>query len=86
MDDIFDYIAHDSPVAAERFVTAILAGLYDLAELGLTGAPRDWIRPGLRLHVHGKYCAYFRYDADSITVIRIVHGARDIDAIFYADE
>lgn len=85
LDDIYDYIANDSPAAAERFVSSLLDGLHELAVLGLTGAPRDWVRPGIRLYVHGKYCAYFRADDEDLTVVRIVHGARDVTALSFDD-
>lgn len=84
MDDIYDYIAQDSPTAAEKFVTELVAHLYEIADLGLTGAPRDWIRPGL--HIHGKYCAYSRATDDDLIIIRIVHGARDVAALPFDEE
>lgn len=61
----------------------MIEDLARIADLGVTGVSRDWIRPGLRLHIYGKYCAYFRYDDERLTVLRIVHGARDIDAIIF---
>lgn len=86
LDDIYDYIAQDSPAAAETFVTGLVGSLYEMADLGLTGSPRDWVRPGLRLHVHGKYCAYFRVTDDDLVVIRVVHGARDVDALSFSED
>ena len=59
----------------------MIGDLHRIAGLGVTGAVRDWIRPGLRLPVHGKHCAYFRVDDAHLIVIRIVQGARDIDAM-----
>ena len=86
LDEIYDFIALDSEIAADRFVTDLVADLHRIALLGVTGAARDWIRPGLRLHVFGKYCAYFRADKHDLTVIRIVHGARDVDTIIFDPE
>lgn len=61
----------------------LVADLHHIAEIGVTGVARDWVRPGLRLHVFGKYCAYFRYNDRELIVLRIVHGARDVDAILF---
>jgi toxin ParE1/3/4 len=61
----------------------MIEDLARIADLGVTGVARDWIRPGLRLHIYGKYCAYFRTDDECLTVLRIVHGARDLDTIIF---
>ena len=60
-----------------------MADLHRVASIGYTGVARGWIRPGLRLHVYGNYCAYFRHDDKTFNVLRIVHGSRDIDAIIF---
>lgn len=83
LDEIYDFILADNAVAADRFVTALVADLHRVAHLGYTGVERGWIRPGLRLHIYGNYCAYFRVDEHHFNVVRIVHGARDIDAIIF---
>ena len=83
LDSIYDYIAVNSPNAADRFVTAIVTDLHRLAAQGYTGLNRGWIRPNLRLHVYGNYCIYFRTDNGNFVVLRVVHGARDIDAIIF---
>lgn len=49
----------------------------------MTGVARDWLRPGLRMHPFGNYVAYFRITDDGLLVIRVVHGARDIDSIIF---
>lgn len=82
LDDIYDHIAKDSPANAERFIKAIVTGLHLIARNGTTGAARDWISPGLRVHVHGNYCAYFRVDNGNLVVQRVVHSARDVNLIF----
>ncbi len=83
LDGIYDYIAADSPETAERFVTRFVANLHRTARLGITGVARDWLGPGLRMHPFGKYCAYFRVEDDRLVVLRILHSARDIDAIIF---
>ena len=54
-----------------------------MANLGLTGAPRDWIRVGLRAYPYGKHCAYFRVTDSEFRVVRVVHGACDVTAIIF---
>jgi toxin ParE1/3/4 len=38
---IYTYIAQDNPVAAERFVDDLVRQMFKIAELGLSGAPRE---------------------------------------------
>ena len=38
------------------------------------------------MHAFGTYCAYFRVTDEHLVVVRIVHGARDIDAIIFDGE
>ena len=79
LTDMCTYIALDNPDAAERFVDDLVRQMYQLAELGLSGSPRDWIRPGLRAFPYRPRCIYFRSYDDRIVIIRILHGSQDID-------
>jgi toxin ParE1/3/4 len=83
LDDIYDYIAADSPETAERFVTSLLADLHRIAYIGVTGVARDSIRPGLRMHPFGKYCAYFYIDDTHLKVSRVLHSRQDINSIVF---
>lgn len=65
---------------AARFLEHIDAELMKLAELGHGGVSREWISPGLRLHVIGQYCVYFRLTDAATRIVRVLHGARDVNA------
>jgi toxin ParE1/3/4 len=86
LDGIYDHIAADSPESAERFITRLIAQLHRIARIGVTGVARDGLRPGLRMHPFGRYCAYFRVTDDHLVIVRIVHSARDVDAISFESE
>jgi plasmid stabilization system protein ParE len=47
-----------------------------IAATGHSGVPRDTIRPGLRLAVHGNYNIYFRVVGDQTRIVRILQGKR----------
>lgn len=49
-----------------------------VAELGHGALARSDISPGLRMTMHGRYCIFFRQDDTTMTVIRILHGNRDL--------
>jgi toxin ParE1/3/4 len=71
---------------AERFLERIDAELITLAELGHSGVSREWVSPGLRMHVLGDYCIYFRVTDDETRIIRFVNGSRDVSAIVFEQE
>lgn len=49
---------------------------------GALGRPRPEFAPGLRSFVAGRYLIFFRYAADRLEIVAIVHGARDLPAVF----
>lgn len=42
---------------------------------------RDEFAPGLRVTFHNPYAIYYRPLADAIVIIRVLHGARDAEAL-----
>ena len=86
--DIASFIALDSAPAAERFVEAVEVTLQALARMPRMGAARTFRRPslaGLRMwSIKGfeRYLVFYRPLPDGIDVIRVVHGARDIQRLF----
>ena len=57
-----------------------------MAELGYSGAPRNSIRPGLRLAVHARYNIYFRVTESETIILHIVHSARDVGRLSFDDD
>ena len=41
------------------------------------GAARDEFAAGLRVVFHGSYALYYTPQPDAVTIIRVLHGARD---------
>jgi toxin ParE1/3/4 len=66
-------------VAAERFIEDLVRQMFTIAELGLTGAPRDWIRLGLRAFPYQQRCVSFRLGKDRMVIVRVLHGNQDTD-------
>lgn len=46
------------------------------------GRPRPDLGEGLRSQPQDSYIIFFRYADDRLEVVTILHGARDIDALF----
>jgi len=85
---IRDYIAKDDRKAAQRFVTR----LRDMARM-LAGAPaigreRPELGPDIRSFVVDRYVLFYRPLTGAVVVelVRVLHGARDVDAVFSGHE
>ena len=55
----------------------------------MIGRPRSELRPGYRSVIFGNYVIFIRYGNEDgprsrLYIIRILHGARDLDAYFEA--
>jgi toxin ParE1/3/4 len=83
--EIAYYIALDSVDAADRFIERIHNRLELLAESPFMGRQRDELAPSLRSFAVGKYVIFYRPSQDGIEVIRVLHGARDIDSLFESE-
>ena len=81
LDDILDWISRDNPRAAAELVRRILARIDRLVIPGLSHIGRPGLVEGTRELVEAPYIIIYMVDepADEITVLAIVHGARDRD-------
>jgi toxin ParE1/3/4 len=79
LDDILDWIFGDSPRAAAEVVRQILVRIDRLAIPGLSHIGRPGLVDGTRELVEAPYIIVYMVDepADEITVLAIVHGARN---------
>jgi len=86
LEAIADWIAQDSPRRALSFVVELRE-----ACIGLGHTPRAFpLVPryeahGIRRRVHGNYLIFYRIDADQVTVIHVLHGARDYEPLLFPD-
>ncbi len=76
------YIASDNVSAADKFV----GDLFDLFQLlgknSEIGQQRHDLRSNLRSISHGNYVVFYYPSDQGAEIVAVVHGARDIDAIF----
>jgi toxin ParE1/3/4 len=78
------YIADDDPVRAESFVAELEAKARQIVEWPGSFPARDDISPGLRAAIHGQYLLLFRDLGEEVRLVRILHGARNLQQIFDA--
>ncbi|KJS76375.1 MAG: type II toxin-antitoxin system RelE/ParE family toxin [Serpentinimonas sp.] len=80
--EIWAFIADDSVVAADRWIDELDEKMALWATQPMMGRPRDELAPGIRSLAFGRYVVFFVALADGIDVVRVMHGARDIDHTF----
>ncbi|MBX9628169.1 MAG: type II toxin-antitoxin system RelE/ParE family toxin [Gemmataceae bacterium] len=85
LDDILTRMTGRSPTAADRFAAEFDARCALLAGQPKMGRPRDDLAPGLRSVVIDRHVLFYRFDDATVTVVRIVHGSRDVDALVWDD-
>ena len=79
--DIWHYIAERNLPAADRVLDAIERIFHLLASHPMMGRERPELSPGIRSFVVMSWVVFYRVREDAIEVIRVLHGARDLDAI-----
>lgn len=85
LEEIGDYIHTENPAAAIRFIAALRARCARIADAPRGGAPRPSLWPGLRSVPFRRYVIFYTVNDSDIRIERILHGARDIEAIFDAE-
>jgi len=78
-------IAQDNPAAADRFINGFFDVFHLLARNLEIGQQRTELRQHLRSMSHGNYIVFFYPMKDGVEIASVVHGARDVDALFRAE-
>ena len=84
---IGDHVALDNPAAARRLVRNLIACARELGE-----HPRRFQRvphsgrEEVRRRVFGNYLVFYRVETGRVSVIHILHGARDYAELLFPDD
>lgn len=88
LDEQADYLARRNPQAARRFYDAAEKAFDLLAQMSELGSLCEFATlaaGGLRMWpIHGfeNHIIFYRPSESGIQVVRVLHGARDLEAIF----
>jgi toxin ParE1/3/4 len=78
LDEIWDYIAHDSVTSADKLLDDLQSRFELLAANPELGELQSQLSDGsYRRFCFRKYVIYYRPLADGIVLVRVLHGARD---------
>jgi toxin ParE1/3/4 len=77
--DAWDYVAEENPFAADQLLDAIKSDVQMLATQPLMGRKRPELGSGVRSWpTSTPYILFYLVKGDEITVLRVLHHARDI--------
>jgi len=83
--EIWAYIAQDNPEAADRLLDRFDKLFRVLASQPLVGKSVEELVPNLRFVPIENYLIFYRPTKERIEIVRILHGARDINAEFFRE-
>lgn len=82
IDEILVYIAADNLDAALSFNDRLTDLFEMLADNTKAGRERPELKEDLRSFPEGNYLIFYRRWAGNLAIVRVIHGARDLDEIF----
>jgi toxin ParE1/3/4 len=84
LDEIWLHIARDNADAANHFVDELAARFVLIGSSPEMGRSRDELKPGVRSHPVGNYVIYYRVTRAYISILHVIHGARDPKRAFHS--
>jgi len=82
LEEIGDYIAKDSPRRAVNFLQELRSQCRKILVAPRAYRPRPELGEGIRCCAYGNYVVFFLEDGQILRIIRVLHGAMDIEAQF----
>lgn len=82
MLDFWCFIAEDSPLRADTFLDKLNEKIKLLATMPNMGVARDDLQENLRAFIYREYLIFHTVDFNQITILRIIHGSRDLEYLF----
>lgn len=82
LEEIGDYIARDNPRRAASFVAELRRQCDKLTHCPEGYRLRPELGDGIRSCAYGNYVIFFTIQAEALLIVRILHGAMDIEARF----
>lgn len=82
LEVIGDYIARDNPRRAISFVRELRMQCRKITEASKAYRPRPELGKGLRSCAYGNYLLIFHEEPGLVRIVRVLHGAMDIEAQF----
>ena len=82
LDDIWHYIAKDSPKAADSLLDSLYEKFLILSSAPRMGRVRNDLAPDLRSFPVDDYLIFYRTIRGGVEVARIIHAARNVEFLW----
>lgn len=82
LEEIWQHIGNDNPVAADEQIDKIYGQCLLLQDNPEIGRRREELYNGLRSIVVSKYILFYRIKDEVPEIVRVLSGYRDIDSLF----
>jgi toxin ParE1/3/4 len=82
LESIWAYIALDSETQANKLMIGFAKKFKRLLNFPQLGKRRNDLIVGLRSFPIGKYLIFYQETTNGIEIVRVIHGARDIEQSF----
>jgi toxin ParE1/3/4 len=82
LTEIWSYIADDSVANADAFIDKLYETMDVLSRQPGAGRHREELASGMQSFPFGRYIIFHRAVTSGIEIVRVLHGARDIENIF----
>lgn len=83
--DLWCHIGCDNPLQADRYLDFLEAKLNLLACTPGMGRSQDHLGPELCVFPVDSYLIFYRQTDAGIDIVRVLHGARDVEYLFQDD-
>ena len=84
LDNIWFSIAQNNIKIADSFVDKIKQKFNILISFPESGPKREDIWPNARILIEGSYIVIYVFKNDQISILRVIHGARDLSEIDFS--
>lgn len=78
--EIWNYIADDSVENADAFLDQLTEAIQNLCRHPRMGRRREELAPAIRSFPYQRYVIYYRIEPDALVIVRVLHGARDVES------
>ena len=82
LKEVWRYVSPAGDAVADRHVRAIREQCRMLARFPGIGRTREELAPGLRSFAVPPFVIFFQVLDDAVEIVRVLHGARDFEAIW----
>ncbi|MDJ0619671.1 MAG: type II toxin-antitoxin system RelE/ParE family toxin [Calothrix sp. MO_192.B10] len=86
LDDILDYFFSHNIDAGERFIREFNKKCQNIAKFPNIGRSYANLDPKLRGIPLDGYIVFYKVNKDSVVIVRVVSGYRDLESLFVDDE